>query len=121
MAALNEILMSKPEGLYYGNRLILPLQGNFLKIVVNDDIITDFSPSSKDIYISENEGYTDIYFKQFKNLKDAVSKYEAIKLVLVEKGKDIFNFTNHKKIVIYLEEKHRVKIEETEENILFLE
>jgi hypothetical protein len=121
MAALDEILKSKAGGLYYRNRLILPFQGNFLKIVVDDDIITDFSPSSKDIYITEKENYTDIYFKQFKNLKDAVSKYEAIKLVLVEKGKDIFNFANHKKIAIYLEEKHQVKIEETEEDILFLE
>jgi hypothetical protein len=121
MAALDEILESKPKGLYYKNRLILPFQGIFLKIIVNDDIITDFSPSSKDIYISENEGYTDIYFKQFKNLKDVVSKYEAIKVVLVEKGKDIFNFDNHKKIVIYLDEKHQVNIEKTEEDILFLE
>ncbi len=121
MAALNEILKSKPAGLFYKNRLILPFQGVFLKIIVDDDIIMDFSPSSKQIYISEIEGYTDIYFKEYKHLKDAVSKYEAVKMVLVEKGKDIFNFDNHTKIIIYLEEKHRVKIEETEEDILFIE
>lgn len=121
MAPLTEILKDRPGGLFYGNRLLLPFQGIFLKVIVNDDIITDFSPSSKDIYITENEGYTDIYFKQYKNLKAAVSKYEAVKLVLVEKGKDIFNFDNHKKIAIYLDEKHKVKIEETEEDILFLE
>ena len=121
MATLNEILKSKPNGLYYKNRLILPFQGVFLKIIIDDDIIMDFSPSSKHISINENETYTDIYFKQFKNLKDAVSKYEAIKMVMVERGKDIFNFDNHKKIIIYLKEKHQVKIEETEEDILFIE
>lgn len=81
----------------------------------------DFSPSSKDIYINEAENYTDIYFKEYKHLKDAVSKYEAIKMVVVEKGKDIFNFDNHKKIIIYLEDKHQVTIEETDSDILFIE
>lgn len=121
MTALEDILKSKPNGLFYNSRLILPFQGVFLKIIVDDDIIMDFSPESKSIYIAENENYTDIYFKQYKHLKDAVSKYEAIKMVLVEKGKDIFNFDNHKKIIIYLGEKHQVKIEETEEDILFIE
>ncbi|HSD63901.1 MAG TPA: hypothetical protein VLB50_08875 [Ignavibacteriaceae bacterium] len=121
MTTLNQILTSKPTGLYYNNRLILPFQGIFLKIIVNDDIITDFSPSSKHIYISENENYTDIYFKEYKHLKDSVSKYEAIKMVLVEKGKDIFDFDNHKKIAIYLKDKHQVTIEETDEDIIFIE
>lgn len=121
MATLSEILKSKPTGLYYKNRLILPFEAVFLKIIIDDDIIMDFSPSSKHIYINENETYTDIYFKQFKHLKDAVSKYEAIKMVVVEKGDDLFNFDNHKKIIIYLEEKHQVKIEKTEEDILFIE
>lgn len=121
MASLNEILKSKPKGLFYNNRLILPFQGIFLKIIVNDDVIMDFSPSSKHIYISENENYTDIYFKEYRHLKDTVSKYESIKMVLVEKGNDIFNFDNHKKIAVYLEEKHRVSIEETEDDILFIE
>jgi hypothetical protein len=121
MASLNDILKSKPEGLYYNNRLILPFQGIFLKIIVNDDVIMDFSPSSKQIYISENENYTDIYFKEYRHLKDTVSKYESIKMVLVEKGKDIFNFGNHKKIAVYLKEKHQVSIQETEDDILFIE
>ncbi len=121
MATLKEILTSKPRGLYYKNRLILPFQGIFLKVIVDDDIIMDFSPSSSQIYITENEDYTDIYFKKYKHLKDAVSKYEAVKMVLVEKGKDIFNFDNHQKIIIYLGEKHQVNIEETEEDILFIE
>jgi hypothetical protein len=121
MATLDEILKDKTKGLYYKNRLILPFQGIFLKIIVDDDIIMDFSPESKQIFISENESFTDIYFKEYKHLKDAVSKYEAIKMVLVDRGQDIFNFDNHKKIVVYLEEKHQVTIEKTDEDILFIE
>ena len=42
-------------------------------------------------------------------------------LVIVEKGKNIFDFSNHKKIAVYLEEKHKTRIEKTEDDILFIE
>jgi len=121
MAELSEILKTESKGLYYRNRLILPFQGIFLKIIINDDEIMDFSPESEAIYIMENENFTDIYFKEYKHLKDVVSKYEAIKIVVVEKGMDIFNFDNHKKIAVYLEDKHQVSIREIDEDILFIE
>ncbi len=121
MPGLTEVLKNKMKGLYYNNRLILPFQGIFLKIIVDDEIIMDFSPDSKHIYIKQIGEYVDIYFKEYKHLKDAVSKYEAIKMVVVEKGKNIFDFKYHKKIVIYLKEKHEVTIEETDDDILFIE
>lgn len=118
---IEDIIKAKSGALYYRNRLILPFQGTIMKIIIDDDVITDFSPSSKDVYITQADGYTDIYFKQFKDLNDVVSKFEAIKMVIVDKGKDVFNFANHKKLAFYIGEKHQVKIEETEEDILFLE
>lgn len=121
MNSVNEIVEKKISGLYYNNRLILPFHACFLKVVVNTDIITDFSPNSHGIYIKENESYTDIYFFDYKNLKEELSKYEAIKMVVVEKGQDVFNFDNHIKLALYLEDEHKVKIEYTDEDILFIE
>jgi hypothetical protein len=121
MKTLDEILENKINGLYYNNRLILPFQVHFLKVIIDDEIITDFSPSSKGIFIREEADFTDIYFLEYKHLNDTVSKYEAIKMVVVEKGKDIFDFNNHKKIAVYLENKHKTRIEKTEEDILFIE
>jgi hypothetical protein len=121
MKTLDEILENKVAGLFYNNRLVLPFQAHFLKVIIEDDIITDFSPSSKGIFIREESDFTDIYFLEYKHLNDAVSKYEAIKIVAVEKGKDVFDFKNHKKIAIYLEDKHQVRIERTDEDILFIE
>ncbi|GBD89184.1 hypothetical protein BMS3Abin03_03134 [bacterium BMS3Abin03] len=108
-------------GLYYYNRLILPFKAHFLKVIVHDEIITDFSPSSKGIFIREKEDFTDVYFHDYKDLKGSLSKYEAIKMVVVEKGEDVFDFNNHLKLALYLEKKHIVKIEKCEEDILFLE
>ena len=121
MSTIDEILDSKINGLYYSNRLILPFQAHFLKVIIEDDIITDFSPSSKGIFISEEADFTDVYFLEYKHLNDAVSKYEAIKMVVVEKGKNVFDFDNHKKIAVYLENKHKARIEKTEDDILFIE
>ena len=58
-----------------------------LKVITEDDIIVDISPSSKSIYIHEENDFTEIYFKPFKNIKEAVSKYESIKLIADEKIK----------------------------------
>ena len=121
MKTIDEILENEINGLYYNNRLILPFQAHFLKVIIDDEIITDFSPSSKGIFIREESDFTDMYFLEYKHLSDAVSKYEAIKMVVVQKGEDVFDFKNHKKIAVYLEEQHKTRIEKTEDDILFIE
>jgi hypothetical protein len=121
MYSIDEVIKKDIHGLCYNNRLILPFKAEFLKVIVSADIITDFSRESKGIYIRETEDYTGIYFLEYKDLKDALSKYEAIKAVVVEKGKDIFDFKNHLKLSFYLEDNHKVKIEECDHDIIFLE
>jgi hypothetical protein len=118
---IDETLNSKKSGLWYANRLVVPFQCHFFKVIVDDDIITDFSSRSKDIEITEEGEFTNLYFKQYPELNKAVSKYEAIKIIAVNKGEDVFNFENHKKISLYIQEKHKVLIEANEDDILFIE
>ncbi len=121
MRTIDEVLKNKLNGLYYGNRVILPFSCYLLKVIIEDDIIMDFSPGSKSVYINEDKNFTEIYFKQFKNIKDVVSKFESIKLIAVEKDKDIFDFGNHIKLVIHIQDEHKLTIEKTDEDILFIE
>ncbi len=121
MSTISDALKSKKQGLYYGNRVLLPFNAYILKVIINDDIIMDFSPSSKYIFINETEAYTEIYFKDYKNIKEIVSKYEAIKLIAVEKDKDVFNMDNHFKLDIRIGDKHNLSIEKTDDDILFIE
>jgi hypothetical protein len=121
MNKIEDILKNNLHGLCYNNRLILPFKAHFLKVIVNNDIITDFSTNSSGIFIREKEDFTDVYFQDFKDLKKVVTKYEAIKMVIVEKGKDIFDFNNHLKLSLYLEGKHKVRIEKCDHDIIFLE
>ncbi len=118
---ISDTLENKLNGLYYGNRILLPFSCYVLKIIIEDDILMDFSPSSKSIYLNETDSFTEIYFKDFKNLKDTISKYESVKLIAVEKNKDIFQMENHIKLALKVGDNHKLIIEKTDEDILFLE
>jgi hypothetical protein len=121
MKNIDDVLKEKLTGLHYRNRIIVPFTGYILKLIVDKEIITDFSVENGKVEIKEYPDFLEVYFTDFKDLKDAVSKYEAIKMIIVEKGKDVFDFSNHRKILLYLTENHKLLIEETDENILFIE
>lgn len=121
MKSIEEALENNSFGLYYGNRALLPFPCFLLKVIIDDEIIMDFSAFSKAISVNVFDEITEIYFKQYHSLKDVVSKFESIKLIVVDKDKDIFNFDNHIKIVLRVEDDHKLKIEKTDEDILFIE
>lgn len=118
---IKEAVAQKAHGLYFNNRIILPFHAHFLKMIIDDEIYTDFSISSKHIFISEEGNFTNVYIKDFKNIEDAVSKYEAVKLVVVEKGDDVFDLKNHLKLALYPEGRHNIKIMFTDEDVLLIE
>jgi hypothetical protein len=121
MLTVLESVKKNVKGLHYGNRLILPFKANFLKIGVDKEIITDLSDLGGLVHIKETDTYTEIYFYKTGNLIDKVSKHEAVKMILVEKQDDIFDPDDHLKIALYLEDKHLVKIEKIEDDIIFIE
>ncbi|RPI70878.1 MAG: hypothetical protein EHM47_11345 [Ignavibacteriales bacterium] len=121
MKSLDEILQNKINGMYYGNRVLLPFHFTALKIVIEKDIITDFSIRDKGAYVNEHHDYTEIYFMDYPDLETNISKYETIKMVIVEKGKDIFDFSTHRKIAIRPEGSHVLSIKEIDENTIFIE
>lgn len=121
MRTIDEVLTNKINGLYYGNRVLLPFVVDVLKAVVEDDIIMDFSSTKTAAHYSKHEDFTEIYFYDYKNLDEVVTKFESIKLVVVEKGKDIFDFSNHRKLALRLKENHKIIIEELNEDLLFIE
>ncbi|MDZ7624485.1 MAG: hypothetical protein U5J96_08600 [Ignavibacteriaceae bacterium] len=53
MKSLDEILKNNISGMYYGNRVLLPFHFTALKIVIEEDIITDFSIREKGAYVNE--------------------------------------------------------------------
>lgn len=121
MKSLTEVLNNNLNGMYYGNRVLLPFRCHILKIVIENNIITDFSIRNKGAYINENEDFTEIYFLDYPDIEQSISKFENIKMIIVEKGKDIFNFDLHKKIALHPEGNHLLSIKELDENTIFIE
>ncbi len=118
---IQEVLEYKKHGLYYGNRILLPFKAHILKVILDDKIYTDFSQNGKQVSADYHEFFMDLYFNDYDDLKEVVSRHEAIKMVAVNFGEDVFNLNNHRKLVLYLKEKHVVEIEATDEDIIFIE
>ncbi|MGD8781847.1 MAG: hypothetical protein PVH88_23155 [Ignavibacteria bacterium] len=121
MKTIDEVLKNKEGGLVYGNRVIIPVVVDLLKVQIEDHLITDFSTSASGAEYYKDEYFTEIYFHDFKDLSDNISEYESIKMFVVEEGKDIFDFKNHRCLVLHLKGKHKVEIEELSNDMLFIE
>ena len=121
MKTIGEVLSNKLSGLYYNNRVLLPFSCHLLKLSIGNDLITDFSPCCRGVHISENEDFMEIYFSDYKDLYEALGKYEHIKMIIVEKGKDVFDDNNHITLGLKPAENHVLQIEQIGENIIFIE
>ena len=121
MKKIEHTLKNNLDGLYFGNRIILPFHAHFLKVVLENEIITDFSNSSEGVQVVEDDDFTSLYFLEIKSLKEKLSKFSSIKMVVCEKDKNIFDFSNHTKLVCYVKEKHKLVIEQLDQDITFIE
>ncbi len=121
MKDLMSSLESNTTGLHYGNRVLLPFKVHILKAIIENDIITDFSLTKHNAHYNITDEFTEIYFHDYKDIKENMSKYETVKLIVVEKGNDIFDLSNHLKISLHFEEHHKLEIEKIDGDILFIE
>ena len=121
MNTIDKSIQEKKHGLYYGTRVLLPFVVDILKAIIDNDIITDFSPISEGAYYEKFEEHTEIYFFGHEDILKDVSKYETIKLILVEEGTNIFDLRNHRRISLNPVENHLLEIEEVGEDVIFIE
>ncbi len=122
MKTLEETLKNEMHGLWYGNRILLPFKAMVLKIAVAGKIYTEFLPKiNGGAVVNHRDCATEIYLLDFDNLYQDLSKYDLIKVVMVEDGKDIFNQKNHKRLDFRVKEDHIVTIEEMSSDVLFVE
>ncbi len=121
MKSINDILNNNDGGLYYGNRVLLPFKAEILKIVIDSEIITDFSRHPHGAFVRVTDNYTEIYFSDYKNLEEELTKYDVIKIVLVQQGEDIFNSENHIPIELSIASKHKLSIQKIGDDKIFFE
>jgi hypothetical protein len=121
MKKITEVLDQKIDGLVYGNRVLLPFRAEILKIIIGKKIITNFGTEPYGAQVRISDDFTGIYFLGYKDLELELSDYDVIKIVLVQKGEDIFNFDNHFRIVLKSKGKHLLSIEKNIDDLMFFE
>jgi hypothetical protein len=121
MKTIQEVFRKKMTGLHYGNRVLLPFSCHVLKLNIERDLITDFSPCCKGVHISETDDFMEIYFHDYKDLGESIGKYEKIKMIVVERGKDVFDPQNRISIALHPGDNHILEIEQLGDNIIFIE
>lgn len=121
MSKLQEALKAGKHGLHYGNRLLLPFPVDILKAALEKELITDFSSNNEEAEYIVHDSYTEVYFYNYPSLEEVVKKYELIKMIVVEKGEDIFNFGCHIALSIDVLPKHKIEIKELDEDQIFVE
>lgn len=121
-AKLKEEIRGGATGFYIGSRMILPFKCQFIKLIVDNHIVTEFV-GNKNIKLSQEEKNTSIYFTESGKLNDFEGSYEYIKLIIAGLEDDLCNRENHIKVVCSIEDNHLVKLELAEDNddILFIE
>ena len=119
---IKEQIRGGATGFYIGSRMILPFKCQFLKLIVDNHIVTEFV-GNKHVQISQEAANTSIYFKESGKLGDFEGSYEYIKLIIAGLEDELTNRGNHLKVICSIEENHVVKLELAEDNddVLFIE
>ena len=121
-AKIKEEIRNGAEGFYIGTRMILPFKCQFLKLIVDHHIVTEFV-GNKNLKVSQEAKNTSIYFTESGKLNDFEGSYEYIKLIIAGLEDDLCDRSTHLKVVCSIEDNHVVKLELAEDNddILFIE
>ena len=104
---IEECIAEGRKGFTVGNRISLPFLLDPIRILItqptslvgSETIVTDFSPTSKVVSIIEKEDRTDIYIKPVEDLQERFGHWKGkIIVTCCNKGDDIFDLSNHKRL-----------------------
>lgn len=115
MNTLNEVIEKKLNGMHYGGKILLPFCAHVFHALIVKKAIME---GGKDLEYTANfsykinEDFTEICFNNYDDLYEHLSEDDAINLLVVEKGKDVFNKANHRTIILHLKDEHIVEIVE---------
>ena len=108
------------KGFQIGNRLILPFKCQFIKVITDSDIITEFV-GNDDVQIHQGSKNTSIYFTERGKLRSMINSYKVVKIIICEDDDDLCIIDNHIKLVCEIKGQHEVDINLPSDDMLFIE
>ena len=115
-----DIVNGQGKGFYIGSRLILPFKCQFIKLIADSHVYTEFV-GNKDIKVSQDPLNTSIYFRETGRLSKFEDSYKSIKFIVAGTDEDLTNRDSHLKVVCHIQENHDVEIEIPSDDILFID
>ncbi len=115
-----DIVNGDAKGFYIGSRMILPFKCQFIKLIADSHVYTEFV-GNKDIKVSQDPFNTSIYFRETGRLSNFEGSYKSIKFIVAGIDEDLTNRDSHVKIVCHIEDNHKVEIEVPGDDILFID
>lgn len=114
-----EIIKSNKKGYYTGNRMIFPFKCNFLKVIADSHIMTEFK-KNEHISVSQEAQNTSLYFTEVGRLKHFEDGYKSIKILLAPLDCDLTDVKNHIKLICHIEGNHQVELSVPNQDDLFI-
>ncbi|GEM_PF-1472748 len=119
---IRQALKEGKNGYHIGGRLILPFRCQLLKLVIKDEIHTEFV-GNEHVKISQDPQNTSIYFRETGRLVSFLGEYHPIKMIAAEWDADLTDPSTHIKLIVELEDFHiaRIKPLDNDSDVLFIE
>ena len=122
---IQQALDADLKGFTIGRRLSIPFRCELISILVGKhrsfvgtpDIITDFSPSQREISVVERPNRMDLYFDRYESLQEELGHWKGTLIVTCcEVGDDIFEPNNRRRIeFVFRDDTSEVVIQEFRE------
>ncbi len=122
---IKQALDANLKGFTIGRRLSIPFRCELISILVGKhrsfvgtpDVITDFSPSHREISVVERPNHIDLYFDKYESLQEELGHWKGTLVVTCcEVDDDIFEQKNHRRIeFVFRDDTSEVVIQEFRE------
>ncbi len=119
---IRQALKEGKDGFHIGGRIILPFRCQLIKIVIKEEIYTEFV-GNEHIKISQDPQNTSIYFRETGRLASFLGEFHPIKMIAAEWDADLTDPKTHIKLLLEVEDYHVLRIKAIDDNndILFIE
>lgn len=119
-ATIQQALDAKATGFYIGRRIIFPYKCQFIKVIFDNEVFTDFTGKG-DVFVEQGPENTSLHVLGKGLLQKYAERFAKMKLIICEYDADLTDFHNHIKLVCEIGEKHEIRLTLPGDDVLFID
>lgn len=119
-ATIQQALDANATGFYIGRRIIFPYRCQFIKVIFDNEVFTDFTGRA-DVIVEQGPENTSLHILGKGLLQKYAERFAKMKLIICEYDADLTDFHNHIKLVCEIGEKHEIRLRLPGDDVLFID